>query len=189
MVDTSLNRKYKANAGGQADFSPVPDGDYVFRIKEIAPWTKQTKTVKVIQRDENGNAIKDDKGNNVTETVNNCEFYNSNIKFEIAEGEFKGKLVFHTITTHPNMSWTIDNLLYALNVPELSAAQIPTSCVGMMLEGSTKIDEYTKTVQNKQTGIDEEVVRQVNRIKSLKPLTPETDYNGSIQLSDLDLGI
>lgn len=186
MINTSLDKKYTAKAGGQLNFEPLPDGDYKLRVKEIEPWKASTKTIQVIQRDENGNAIKDDKGKNLTETVPNCTFYNCNVKFEVVGGEYDGRLIFHNLTTHPNMSWSIDNFLYAIGLKELTASQIQTSCVGKECMGNVYTDTYDKIVQNKDTGIDETVQRKVNRIKSLKPLeTPKNETN----LTDVDLGI
>lgn len=186
MVNTGLDRKYTAKEGGQLNFEPIPDGDYRLRVKEIDPWKKQTKTIQVIQRDENGNAIKDDKGKNLTETVPNCEFYNANVKFEVVGGEFDGRLIFHNLTTHPNMDWSIANFLFAIGLNELMPSQIQGLCVGKECMGNVYTDSYNKIVQNKDTGIDETVARKVNRIKSLKPLkTPNNETN----LTDVDLGI
>ena len=49
------------------------------------------------------------------------------------------------------------------------------------------IDSYNKTVQNKETGIDEIVKKYVNRIKSLKPLN--TSNNNSQNMTNVNLGI
>ena len=183
MVNTGLDNKYIAKEGGQTNFEPIPDGDYTLKVKEIDPWKKSTKTIKVIQRDENGNALKDEKGNNITETINNCEFYNCNVKFEVVGGEYNGRIIYHNLTTHPNMNWAIPNFLYALNLKELMASQIQSTCVGKECIGNVYTDNYKKTVQNKETGIDEEVTKEVNRIKSLKPLNKETES------VDVNLGI
>ena len=94
MVNTGLDRKYVAKEGGQTNFDPIPEGDYRLRVKEIDPWKSTIKTIKVNKRDENGNAIKDEKGNNVTETVPNCEFYNCTAKLEIVGGEYNGRIIF-----------------------------------------------------------------------------------------------
>ena len=188
MVNTGLDNKYTANEGGQTNFEPIPDGEYQLRVKEIDPWKKSTKTIKVILRDDNGNALKDEKGNNQTETINNCEFYNCNVKFEIVGGPYDGRVVFHNLTTHPNMTWAIPNFLYALNLKELTASQIQSTCIGKECIGNVYTDTYEKTIQNKETGIDEVVERTVNRIKSLKPLNKPNTDNGS-ELTDNDLGI
>ena len=170
MVNTGLDRKYVASAKGAANFDPIPEGEYKLRVKEIDPWKESKKTIKVILKDENGNALKDEKGQNLTETVDNCLFYNCTVKFEVIEGEYAGRMIFHNLTTHPNMSFSIDNFLYAIGIPEISAGQIQSSCIGKECIGNVIIGTYTRTVQNKTTGIDEEVERNINRIKSLKPL-------------------
>lgn len=187
MINTSLDAKRTARAGGQLNYDPIPEGDYKLRVKEIEPWKLSKKDIKVIMRDENGNALKDEKGNNLTELVKDCEFYNCNIKFEVVDGEFAGKLVFHNLTTHPNMSWSIDNFLYAVGIEELSASQIQSVCVGRECDATVYIDTYEKTVQNKETGLDEVKIREVNRIKSLRPLKNVEVV--SINLNDIDLGI
>lgn len=187
MINTSLDAKRTARAGGQLNYDPIPEGDYKLRVKEIEPWKLSKKDIKVIMRDENGNALKDEKGNNLTELVKDCEFYNCNVKFEVVDGEFAGKLVFHNLTTHPNMSWSIDNFLYAVGIEELSASQIQGACVGLECDATVYIDTYEKTVQNKETGLDEVKIREVNRIKSLRPLKNVEVV--SINLNDVDLGI
>lgn len=186
MINTSLDKKYVARAGGQTNFEPLPEGEYTLRVKEVDEWKPTTKTIQVIQRDENGNAIKDEKGKNLTETVPNCTFYNCNVRFEVVGGEYDGRLIFHNLTTHPNMSWSIDNFLYAIGLKELTASEIKNACVGKECIGNVYIDSYDKTVQNRDTGIDEVVSRKVNRIRSLKPLeTPKNETD----LNDVDLGI
>ena len=170
MVNTSLDRKYRASQRGSFNYEPLPDGDYKVKVVEIEPWKESVKTIQVIKREENGQPIKDEKGKNVTETVNNCVFYNCKVKFEVVEGEYKGRFIFHNLTTHPNMDWSIDNFLYAIGVPEITAGQIQANCVGKTCIGNVYTDTYTKTTQNKETGLDEEVERKINKFKSLKPL-------------------
>ena len=181
MVNTGLDRKYVAKEGGQINYDPIPEGDYRLRVKEVEPWKSTTKTISVI--------LKDEKGNNVTETVPICEFYNCIVKFEVVGGEYNGRLIFHNLTTHPNMDWNIPNFLYALGVPELSAGQIQNSCKNLECEGHVFIDSYDKTVQNKETGIDEIVKKSINRIKSLKPLNTPNNNNNSQNMTNVNLGI
>lgn len=186
MVNTSLDKTYTAKEGGQLNYDPIPEGWYWLKVKEIEPWKPTTKTIQVIQKDENGNAIKGPDGKNLTETVSNCTFYNCNVKFEVVDGEYKGRIIFHNLTNHPNMDWAIPNFLYGLGLKDLAASQIQSVCVGKECKGNVYIDTYDRTVQNKETGIDEVQVREVNRIKSLKPLeTPNNETN----LDAANLGI
>ena len=184
MINTSLDKKYTAREGGQPNFDPIPEGDYKLRVKEVDPWKSVRKTIKVIQKDENGNAMQDERGNNVTETQE-CEFWNCTAKLEVVDGEYAGRIVYHNLTTHPNMDWNIPNFLYALGLKDLMASQIQSTCKGMECIGHVYIDSYDKTVQNKDTGIDEVVKRTVNRIKSFKPLKNPNNTNET----NVDLGI
>ena len=177
MVNTSLDRKFVASSKGAMNYDPIPDGEYTLRVKEVDPWKETKKTIQVIQRDEDGNVLKDENGKNITETVKDCVFYNCNVKFEVVGGEHNGRLIFHNLTTHPNMSWSIDNFLYAIGINELAASQIQNTVKGAMCSGNVYTDKYTRTVQNKETGIDEEVERKVNKIKSLKPLVNAPQNN------------
>lgn len=174
MVDTSLNKKYTAKESVAMDYSPIPDGLYRAKVKEVSPWKKETKTIKVIQRDENGNALKDEKGNNITDTVQNCEFYNCSVRMEITEGQYSGRLVFHNLSTHPNMPFSIPAFLYGLGVSELAAGEIQDNVPGKECMIDVITETYTKTVQNKETGLDEEQERQINKVKNFKQL-PDQD--------------
>lgn len=182
MVDTSLNKKYTAKESVAMDYSPIPDGLYRAKVKEVSPWKKETKTIKVIQRDENGNALKDEKGNNITETVQNCEFYNCSVRMEITEGQYSGRLVFHNLSTHPNMPFSIPAFLYGLGVSELAAGEIQDNVPGKECMIDVITETYTKTVQNKETGLDEEQDRQINKVKNFKQL-PDQD----IEMNDLGI--
>ena len=182
MVDTSLSKKYTAKESVAMDYSPIPDGLYRAKVKEVSPWKKETKTIKVIQRDENGNALKDEKGNNITETVQNCEFYNCSVRMEITEGQYSGRLVFHNLSTHPNMPFSIPAFLYGLGVSELAAGEIQDNVPGKECMIDVITETYTKTVQNKETGLDEEQERQINKVKNFKQL-PDQD----IEMNDLGI--
>ena len=135
-----------------------------------------------IQRDENGTALKDEKGNNITETVQNCEFYNCSVRLEITEGQYSGRLVFHNLSTHPNMPFSIPAFLYGLGVSELAAGEIQDNVPGKECLIDVITETYTKTVQNKETGLDEEQERQINKVKNFKQL-PDQD----IELSDMGI--
>lgn len=182
MVDTSLNKKYTAKESVAMDYSPIPDGLYRAKVKEVSPWKKETKTIKVIQRDENGNALKDEKGNNITETVQNCEFYNCSVRMEITEGQYSGRLVFHNLSTHPNMPFSIPAFLYGLGVSELAAGEIQDNVPGKECLIDVITETYTKTVQNKETGLDEEQEKQINKVKNFKQL-PDQD----IEINDMGI--
>lgn len=181
MIDTSLNKRYRANRGFDNDFSPIPEGEYNVRIKEVSPWIETKKTIKVILRDEDGKALKNDKGENLTELVKDCVYYNCNVKLEVVGGEHDGRLIFHNLSTHPNMPFSIPNFLYGIGMDELTAAEV-NKTVGTECIAKVVIDSYDKKVVNKDTGLEETVQRTKNAVKSFKPIEIDDEL-------DADLGI
>lgn len=186
MINTSLDRTYTAKEGGQLNYDPIPEGDYLLKVKDVEPWKAVKKNIKVIKKDENGNVLEDEKGNKITEMANDCTFWNCNVKFEVVDGPYAGRLIFHNLTTHPNMDWSIPNFLWALGVKDLQASQIPSVCKNMQCNAHVFIDTYDKKTQNKETGIDEITVKEVNRIKSFKPLE-NSNTETSSQLTNLGI--
>lgn len=184
MVDTSLDRKYTAKEGGNVDFSPIPDGTYRARVKEVTPWTAKTQNIKVIQRDENGKALLDDKGEQVREMVSNCTFYNCNVKMEIIGGTYDGRLVFHNLSTHPNMPFNIPNFLYGIGLQEIAASEIQEKCKGLVCDIDVYTESYDKTVQNKDTGLDETVSKLINKVRAFKQI-PNENPNTEIETEDM----
>lgn len=183
MVDTSLNRRYQASEARIGDFSPIPEGKYTVRVKEITEWKESKKDVKVIIRDEDGKPLLDEKGERVTELQKDCVFYNANVKFEIVGGEYEGRMLFHNLTTHPNMDFSISNFLYAIGKSELSAAEIPTECLKAVCEATVIVTTYEKKTVDKDTGLETVEQKPKNEIKYLSKL-PEIDTN-----NEDDLGI
>lgn len=187
MVDTGLNRKYTAKEGSVQDFSPIPDGIYTARVKEVTDWVAKTQNIKVIQKDEEGKNIVDEKGETVRELVPNCTFYNCNVKFEIVGGAYDGRIIFHNLTTHPNMDFNIPNFLYGIGMNELAASEIQKETIGKICDIDVYTDSYEKTIQDKETGLDKVETKYVNRVKNIKKC-PATNPNTETD-SELDLGI
>lgn len=168
MIDTSLNKRYEANGGGQTDFSPIPDGEYYLKVIEIKPWTLKKQDIMVIKRDEEGRALVDEKGDKVREKMSNCEFYNSTVKLEVVEGEHAGRFIFYNLTTHPNMSFSIPNFLYGINMQDMVANDIPTMAIGKYCLADVNQDTYNKTKTDTNTGLETTETKTVNRVKSFK---------------------
>lgn len=185
MVDTSLNKKYTAKEGGNLDFSPIPDGVYRARVKEVTPWTAKTQTIKVYQKDENGKVLTDEKGNRVTETVPNCTFYNCTVKMEIIGGAYDGRIVFHNLTTHPNMDFNIPNFLYGIGLQEIAASEIQEKAKGLVCDIDVITNSYEKTVQDKDTGLDKVETKYINHVKSFKKVI---DQNPNNEITTEDFG-
>lgn len=173
----SLNQPVKAKQGGTFDGTPAPEGDYILRVVEIGPWKMNTKTIQYIIKDDNGRPIKDEKGKNKTEKWENCEIHNANIVLEIVGGEHEGKRVWHNLTTHPNMEFSIPNFLYGVGVEELAASQIQSTCVGKLCYASVIIEEYSKEKQDESTGDIVVETRKSNKVKNFKKMPNQNQAN------------
>lgn len=185
MVDTSLNRSYTAREAAPMEYTLIPDGDYRAKVKEVTPWTSKKANIKVIQRDEEGKALVDEKGDKVTELVNDCEFYNCTVKMEITEGEHKGRVIFHNLSTHPNMPFNIPAFLYGIGMKELMASEIQSKTINRECLIGVYTDSYTKDVENKDTGMVEQVKKEINRINYFKQIPDLQEPSNEMD----DLGI
>lgn len=187
MINTGLDTKHKAKE--PVDYSPVPDGTYLCEAVKIDPWEAKKLNVNVIKRDENGYPLKDSKGKNETEMVRDCEFYSANVRFKVLEGEHKGKFIFETITTHPNMQFTISRLLYALGMNELEARDIPKKCINKKCLVTTYIHAYEKKVIDKNTGLDSIEKKEINKVRSLKAAPQSANTEATNEGFDPALGL
>lgn len=169
MID--LNTKVKAREDKGFDLTPAPEGDYVLRVKKIDDWkANNPATIMVIQRDSSGKALKDDKGKNITVKEDNVIVYNCKVQLEIIEGEHKGKIIFHNLTTHPNAPFNIPGFLYGLDMKELMASEIQKECLGKLCAAKVIIEEYDKKVEDKETGLTTTVKTPINRVGNFKQL-------------------
>ena len=184
MVDTSLNKKYGAKASSNANFEPAPEGKYTLIVKDISDWKAKTQNIQVIQKDENGTPILNEKGEKIKELVENCTFYSALATLEIAEGEHKGKRVFYNLTTHPNMDFNIANFLYGVGLDGISPEEIKTS-IGRHCVAKVVVETYEKTVQNKDTGLDEVQSRQTNKVHYFE----EYNFEDIDETDELDIGL
>lgn len=175
MINTGLDKTYTPKAGQEQNFDPVPKGDYEFFVKEIKPWVLAKKTIKVIQRDEDGKALVDDKGDKITELVKDCEFYNAQVILEIDRGEHIGRRLFHSITTHPNMPFSIPAFLHGLGLSEIKASEIQEKAVGKRGIAFVDIETYDKVTTDKETGVDTTIQKTINRVKNFKPIAEPTE--------------
>lgn len=182
----NLNSKIEAREDKGFDLTPAPEGDYVLRVKKIEDWVaSKPQTIAVIQRDEKGKALKDEKGKNVTKSEENVIVYNAKVQLEIVGGESDGKTVFHNLTTHPNAPFNISAFLYGLGIKDIVASQIQEKCLGLFCAARVVIEYYDKTVEDKDTGMTEKVKTPINRINHFKQL-PENfamtqDENNEIE--------
>lgn len=163
-----LNQVVKGEAPKANEFSPLPEGEYIVKVKEIKPWESQTKNIYVNQKDENGWLIRDANNKIVKKLHKDFTFYNARVTFEVLEGEQKGRKLSENLTTHPNADFITTNFLYAANVGEITVGDIPNKCVDAVMIINVEIQEYIKktTIKDKETGEEtvKEEPRKTNRI-------------------------
>ena len=96
---------------------------------------------------------------------------------EIIGGAYDGRIVFHNLTTHPNMDFNIPNFLYGIGLQEIAASEIQEKCKGLVCDIDVFTDKYEKTVQDKDTGLDKIEERFINKVKSFKQIPAENPNN------------
>lgn len=190
MID--LNKTYVAKEDKGLDFTPAPEGEYHLRVLEISPWKAgNPQSIAVIQRDDKGKALKDEKGKNVTIREEGIVVYNSSVQLEIVGGEHEGKRVFHNLTTHPNAPFSIPSFLFGVGIESISASEIPQKAKGKLCYAKVTIESYDKVIQNKETGLEEVQTRKVNKIGHFKK-APQSDTltsHNQTNNNSSDLGI
>lgn len=156
----NLNEPVKATQGF-TEFEKLPDGEYIVEVKEFKEWKEFNKqNARVKARDENNKIIKDQY-----ETLPTLKFYIADIKYEVLEGEHKGRIIFGSLSTHPDQAWTISRFVYAVDLDDVTPAELNTLSVGSQLKIDVKFvdSEYTKTTTDKDTGLDVEEVKTTVR--------------------------
>lgn len=184
-----LDTKIKAQAGGGTEFKPIPDGSYPVEIVQIDAWKPSTRDIYVIQKDSNGKNIK--KNNkNVTELVKDYTFYNASVRFSILEGEFAGQLIFDNVTTHPNALFKVQNLLYAVDLAELTLKDLQKKALNTQLEIEVKNKKniYDKETTNPDTGLvtTEHIENMRPEVKAYRRLLNKIVAPKEVKLKDLD---
>lgn len=160
------------------DFSPIPEGQYLVKVVQIKPWKALTKTIMVNTRDERGRLVRDESGNLVKEQVKDFTFYNADVRLEVLEGDYKGRLLFTSLTTHPNAEFITKNFLYAVGVSEITLNQIQTKCVGLKLIVDVSINqENYKIEKNPVTGAEKKVPNPRNEVTDFLRLELVEDEN------------
>lgn len=167
MIGQDLNGK--ARAAAPTSYEPIPEGDYLVRVKEIKPWKETVKDISINVRDEEGLLVKDSEGKLIKELHKNYSFYNANMTLEVIDGEYKGRLLFTSLTTHPNVSFITENFLYAVEVDEVPYAEIQNTCTNKQLEvGVIVNNENFKTSQDPVTGKEVKTPNPRNEVKTFK---------------------
>lgn len=145
-------------------FEPLPAGVYDAVVDTIKPWVaKEFKDALINDRDEEGFVIRDE--NNKTVKVK-ADFtaYSSDIVLKITSGDYEGRLIFANITTHPDVSFLLDQFIYA-TVNSCVLAELPEKALGLPVRVNVGVREYVKTVTDPNTALDKEEKRVTNQVK------------------------
>lgn len=188
MIDV-LNQKVMAQSqetpqtAERKQYELLPEGRYAVEVEDIKQWQPKTKDVWVNMRDGQNRLIKDATGKVKKELHKNLTFYTCDVTLVITDGDFKNRKVWTSLTTHPNAQFITEGFLYAVNEKAMTFGQIPNLCIGKRLEIETKNEEYTKTVTNADTGLEENITKQAVRVH--KFIRPETTSESVLDNIDI----
>ena len=161
-----LNAKVEGKKSTPKDFSPVPKGKYLVEVNEIKPWKATTKNIQVIVKDKKGYPVKE-KGKNKKELVKDFTYYNAQLSFKIIEDDYKGRLIFDNLTTHPNADFYLENFIYAIRLDEVALNQLQNKAKGLKLTITVDINEEAyKYEVNDVTGQKKKVISPKNEVKN-----------------------
>ena len=151
-------------------FDTLPEGTYDTKVLEIKEWTPMTKDVWVNKRDGSGRIMKDATGKPAKELHKNLTFYNVDVTLEITHGDYKGRKVWTSLTTHPNAEFITQGFLFGIGATKMTYGDIPNQVVGKELSIETFNEPYTKVVTDPDTGLEQEITKYSTRVrKFLRP--------------------
>lgn len=160
-----LDTEVVASENTVAEYGLLPKGKYKVRLVEVGDWTPRTvNNVKVLKFDDKFQKVKDSAGADIFTLTPDVTFYETNLKFEVAEGPYTGRWLFHRLGTHPNRPWEIPNFISAIGVNTIKLSAF-SSLTGRTLMASVEIDAYEKKVTDKDTGVETKVPTEFNAIK------------------------
>lgn len=178
----ALNKKVNAGEQKPTEYVALPDGEYDVEVIEIKNWKPITKkNVMVNQRGADGKLLRDGSGKIVRNKEAELTFYTCDVRLKIVSGDHKGRIIFTSLTTHPNAVFITEGFLYAVGEDSMTFGEIPTKCVERLLSVDVYQEEYTAKKTNDDTGIEEEITKIKNRVKRfIRPShiieTDEEDY-------------
>lgn len=186
---TDLNQVVVASSEGGStgsrDFGPIPKGTYNLKLLEVGEWKpRPLSNVRVISYDDRFQKLKDPSGNDIVKVVNSITIYENNLKFEVVDGPYKGRWIFHRVSTHPNRPWEIPNLLSGLGESTLKLSELST-LKGRTTKALVDIDSYEKKVVDEETGLEQKVPTEKNVVKRFNRKT-DADIDKEAD-TDLDI--
>lgn len=151
------------------DLPVVPDGTYDVILTFIGDWTERNQTIRTLKAyDENHQKILDEDGNDIVLGENVPYTIVSNqIRVKIVGGEHDGRIVFGEISNYPNTPWVFSSFLrcFGGGQKELMPSEFHT-LKGQQGRVAVKSRTYTQTVTDSDTGMETQINKTSNTIKS-----------------------
>lgn len=177
----------------------IEEGTYVVKPIKVSEWESK-KGAYVILKNDKGEWV-DEQGEPIVKGTapvrvfdENLVYLSKNITFEILEGEFKGRYLFHRIDTIKDDAWKITPFLEALRIAkihDLTLDTIKDEVISVKVKhGKTK--EIEKEVVNENTGITKIEVKEYTPLYLTNPvnnssLTRVVKDDLGTELGEIDL--
>ncbi len=156
----------------QESYDDLPKGKYYVSVEKIEDWEEKTqKNAYVITRDEEGLPIKDEKGKILKELVPSLSYFTAKVTLRITEGEFTGRKIYTSLTTHPDAIFITEGFLFAVEENELALIDVQEKCINKELMVDLDYRTYEKKVQDSATGLESVEKRTIPNVKKFLRLS------------------
>jgi len=165
MID-ALNTKIQGKQGMGGTFELLPKGKYEVQITKISDWVGKTLDIKVNRRGVDNKVVKAADGKtNVKDLITGYTLYESDVEFTIVVGDHAKRKVFCKLSTHPDLMFRAENLLWAVEEKEATLNEIQKVCLGKRLSVDVDIDTYNKKETDPTTSKEILVPKSRNDVK------------------------
>jgi len=156
----------KVQGKEQKSYDDLPVGRYTVTVKTVDDWeVKSVKNARVIVRDEDGAMLKDEKGKIKREIIPLLEYATAKVKLEVVEGEHAGRLIFTSLSTHPDALFVMEGFLFAIDKSEVTLGDVKKECEGEMLDVELNYRIYEKENVDQATGLTTTESKKVQDVK------------------------
>jgi len=121
----ALDTKIQAKQGTGGTFELLPKGKYEVLVTKISDWVGKTLDIKVNRRGADGKVVKAADGKtNVKDAMNGYNLFECDVEFTVVVGEHEKRKLFTNLSTHPDLMFRSENLLWAIGEQEATLNQI-----------------------------------------------------------------
>ena len=165
MID-ALNTKIQGKQGMGGTFELLPKAKYEVLITKVTPWVGKTLDIKVNRRGADNKIVKAADGKtNVKDLMVGYTIYESDIEFTVVTGKYEKRKLFSKLSTHPDLMFRAENLLWAVDEKEATLNEIQSVCLGKRLSVDVEIDTYNKKETDPTTSKEILVPKSRNEVK------------------------